>query len=79
MKLPNKITSYNSSVLSKFLVVLNCLESADLTPIELYRKTKKNFSSISEFYETLDCLYALGAIELTIPKDVLHYVDRNLL
>ena len=74
MRFPSKITSYGTSSLSKFPLVLDLLESADLTPSELYRKTKKSFDSISEFYEVLDELCALGAVELLMPKGVLHYV-----
>ncbi len=75
MRLPNKITPYNASSLSKFPLVLAHLELNDLTPGKLYEKTKKDFNGIGEFYETLDSLYALGAVELIVPKGVLHYVD----
>lgn len=74
MRLPSKIIPYNASSLSKFPLVLNCLEYTDLTPGKLYHKTRKSFDGISEFYEVLDSLYALGVIELILPKGVLHYV-----
>ncbi len=79
MRLPSKIISYSSSSLSKFSLILSLLESADQTPGELYYKVRKSFDSISEFYEALDGLYALGVIELIMPKGVLHYVGRDLL
>ena len=74
MRLPNKITSYSESALSKFPFVLDALKVDDLTPSRLYGKMKSKVDGIDEFYEILDGLYALGAVELIMPKGVLHYV-----
>ena len=72
MKFPSKVTSYKESSLAVFPVVLKNLEKKDMTPSELYKKTKGKISGIQEFLEILDCLYALNKIELE--GGVLHYV-----
>lgn len=61
---PNKIYSYNDSVLSKFVVVLNELIITDTSVIDLYDKIQKSFEDINDYIDTLACLYALNKIEL---------------
>lgn len=72
MKLPSKVTTYKSSAISLFPVVLTYLEKGDMMPSDLYRKMKNKVSGIQEFLEILDSLYALNKIELV--GEVLHYV-----
>ncbi len=72
MKFPSKVTSYKESSLALFPVILKHLEKKDMTPSELYKKTRRKMSGIQEFLEILDCLYALNKIELE--GGVLHYV-----
>lgn len=72
MKFPSKVTSYKESSLALFPVILKYLEKKDMTPAELYKKTKGKIQGIQEFLEILDCLYALNKIELE--RGVLHYV-----
>ena len=77
MKLPNKITSYKESILGKFYPVLNLLKQKDLRLYELYNNVRGDFATLGEFLEALDCLFALGKIEL-IEKDneeILHYAS----
>lgn len=76
MRLPSKVTAYGQSTLAKFPPILKHLSKQDLGPLTLYNKVKSKFSDISEFVDTLDCLYALGEIELLYPEEVLHYVGR---
>lgn len=74
MKMPNKVTSYKESSLSKFPVVLSLLEKSDLTPSELYVKVKKDkIQNITEFVEVIVCLYAMKKIEMN--GEILHYVN----
>ncbi|WP_410318478.1 ABC-three component system middle component 7, partial [Klebsiella pneumoniae] len=40
----------------------------------LYKKLNKKFVSVAEFSSALDCLYALGAIEL-LDEGVIQYVS----
>lgn len=74
MKLPSKITSYKECVLSKFTPILNILENEDVAILPLYSATKKQFTDIEEFMDTLDCLFALGKIVLNEERGVIHYV-----
>ncbi|HCX95303.1 MAG TPA: hypothetical protein DHH42_06495 [Clostridiales bacterium] len=75
MKLPNKITSYKESVIGKLYLVLSLLMSQDMNAYMLYKETIDSFTTTAEFIDTLDCLFALGAITL-LERDgaeVLHY------
>ena len=73
MLLPNNLISYDQSIISKFPVVLKELKNGPLSVHELYKRTIKKMSSISEFIDTLDCLYALGKIEFDEEEEVLRY------
>ena len=74
MKFPSKVTPYQASIVAKCPVVLSCLETEDMKPDMLYKKVKSKVSDVGEFLEILDCLYALGKIELYPEGGVLHYV-----
>lgn len=74
MLLPNKLYSYNESVLSKLPIVLKTLEEEDYGVSDLYWATKRYFSSVNEYIDALDCLYALNRIELDNNNGVLRYV-----
>ena len=74
MKFPSKVTPYQDSILAKFPIILACLETEDMDPEALYKKTNSKVSDIGEFVEILDCLYALGKIELNQKGGLIHYV-----
>ncbi len=74
MRLPNKITSYKESVISKFPPILSALQEADTGVFALYKTTMKHFDSIEEFMDTLDCLFALQRVRYDIEREVLCYV-----
>lgn len=74
MRLPNKVTSYQESVLSKLIVLLDVLCNKDTSLIGLYSDTKQSFSDISEFIDTVDVLFALNKLEYNEELGVLHYV-----
>lgn len=78
MRFPNKVTSYEKSVISKFPIILKELKDNELTPNKLYEKVKKKakFKNIKEFTEVLDCLFILDKIELT-EYGVIRYVEKN--
>lgn len=64
MKLPNKLFSYEESIISKFPIVLNELNGKEyITIYQLYINVIKKFDGISEFMQLLECLYALGKID----------------
>jgi len=74
MKLPSKVTSYQESVLSKFVVILEVLNDKDISLSELYSYTNQHFSDTTEFIDTIDCLFALNKLEYNDNLEVLHYV-----
>lgn len=76
MQLPNKVTSYKFSILSRFPIVLSILEEESLSPERLYSKVK-NKIDITEFLEVLDCLFVLGRIDFDNDLMELSYVDGN--
>lgn len=76
MRLPSKVTPYKDSILAKFPIVLTALQTTNLTPSELYKKVKGKIDGVVELVEILDCLYAVGKIEL-LYGEVLHYVEND--
>jgi len=74
MKLPNKVTSYKESTLSKLAPVLNKLKTKDYTVDSLYREVSSKIN-LSDFIDVLDILYVLD--EITVNKEVVHYVKRD--
>ena len=74
MKLPNKVITYKESTISKFPSVLSCLKEQDMSPASHYKNLKSKVEDIGEYIDILDCLYALGKIELIEHLGVLHYV-----
>lgn len=75
MRLPNKVTSYQESILSKLIVLLDALCNRDISLTELYSVTQQNFSDMSEFIDALDVLFALNKLEYNEELGVLHYVS----
>lgn len=74
MKLPSKVTPFSKSTIAHFPAILESLESEELTPSELYSKNKRKFGDMADFIDALDCLYALGKIEIT-SEGTLRYVE----
>ena len=74
MRLPNKVTSYSESVLSKLPIVLDRLTDGDVSPYVLYQDVVDKFAGVSEYIDALDCLFALKKIEFSVTEGVLHYV-----
>jgi hypothetical protein len=63
MLLPNKLFSYNESVLPKLPLILQELDQPK-TPHELLAGLGNIIKSPLELMDALDCLYALKEIEL---------------
>ena len=74
MKLPNKVTSYEESVLGKLVPILNLLSQKNMHIYELYAETRALYNSYLDFVDVLDCLFALRKIEYFDNEGVLHYV-----
>lgn len=76
MRLPSKVTPFSDSVISLFPTILECLEQQDMSPHDLFERLSSG-KDISVFMNALDCLFALGQIEIKEETGVLHYVGRN--
>lgn len=64
MKFPNKLYTYNESIISKLPIIMNEIENHENCSIyNLYSSVISRFQNITEFLDALDCLYALGKIE----------------
>lgn len=63
MLLPNKLFSYNESVLSQLPLILRELDQPK-TPNELLVNLGNSMKSPLELLDALDCLYALKEIDL---------------
>ena len=74
MLLPNKLFSYEESILSRFPLVLSMLQEKPMRVSELYKRLNDYVESVNDFIEILDCLYALGKIESDGEEGVLKYV-----
>ncbi|MDR3022295.1 MAG: hypothetical protein LBU60_06465 [Clostridiales bacterium] len=73
MKFPNKVISFNESIISKFALILNTLKEKGYTAIELFHLMCEQDIDIPNFIDILDCLFALNKI--TFDKtDRLQYV-----
>jgi hypothetical protein len=77
MRLPNKVTPYANSVIARFPDILEALMQEDMSPKELFELTTSGKKDMGDFLSALDCLFALGKIELIEEGRVLRYVDRN--
>jgi len=64
MLFPSKVISYNESILPKLPLVLHYLENGPKKISDVYRYTKGKMTDLSDLFEVLDCLYALGMIDL---------------
>lgn len=77
MKLPSKTTPYERSVLALFPKILRVLREREKDVSELYAAAGAD--NYSDFMSALDCLYALGRIELDPERRLLRYVETNTL
>ena len=75
MKLPDKVTTYRESVLSKLTPTLDTLSRKPMSPIELFQQTQQLYSNVEEFIDTLDCLYITGKISYLEDEGVIQYVE----
>lgn len=75
MKLPSKTTPYKGSVLAAFPAILTQLREQNMTVAEL-RKALPEID-FGDFINALDCLYALGKVDLDAERRTLNYVGTD--
>ena len=64
MLFPSKVISYNESILPKLPLVLRFLEQRPQKIRAVYKHMQGSVTDVSDLFEVLDCLYALGMIEI---------------
>lgn len=74
MKLPSKVTAYKDSTISKFPIVLTKIQQNDY-PISILFEELKGLITIEDYIDVLDSLFILG--QITLEKEILHYVKRD--
>lgn len=74
MIIPNKLFTYQESILSKLPIALEELEKGPLHVKDLYKKMLPSINGVSEYMDLLDCLYALNKIEFDKERGEIIYV-----
>ncbi|MFD2334385.1 ABC-three component system middle component 7 [Cohnella sp. GCM10020058] len=77
MLTPNKIISFNESIIGKMIVILRHLELGEQSISKLYHQTFHNFDEIDEFIFSLEVLYLLDSIEVDFGKGAIKYVKAD--
>ncbi|MDK7699097.1 ABC-three component system middle component 7 [Cutibacterium avidum] len=78
MRLPNKLFSFEESTLANLPVILEPLESGPMAVLDLYRSVETALGGPDEFLDTMMCLYALGAVEITDERQVIAHVGPTV-
>lgn len=74
MKLPNKVVSYDESVLPYLCKILSILEkNKKLNILNLYKESNMDFASFSEWYDAILCLYYLNAVNYNFETGEIEY------
>lgn len=80
MILPNKLITFNESILRKMVYVLDEMSEHNTEHIrELYFRVKDNFEDINQYIVALDVLFVLGKIDYNTETQVVEYVKTNIL
>lgn len=74
MRLPNKNTPIQKSILPLLPIILNNIPSDGISLNELYKSINNYFESVLDFRDSITCLIVIGKINLSnnlIKKGVL--------
>lgn len=77
MILPNKLVSFQNSLLPKTVLIIDELSAKPFSVNELYEKLRKKFEDIDQFILTLDVLYLLEKVRYNEEWEVLEYVEKD--
>lgn len=77
MIFPDKLVSFQDSIIAKSVCILKTLEIQSWLVSELYVETKEHFEDVSEFLLALDTLYLLDKIDFNDELQELEYVKKN--
>lgn len=79
MILPNKLISFQDSILAKTVFILNEISADSMSVSSLYNKVKSHFEDINQYILTLDVLFTLEKIYYNEEMQVIEYVKTNIL
>ena len=74
MRLPNKTTPCNRSIIPYFPRIAAVLSEEDAAPMTVYNVIEIDGKNVGDYLDALDCLFAVGSITLT-EGGLLHYAD----
>lgn len=77
MIFPDKLVSFQDSIIAKSIYILKELQNNELVVSDLFIATKEYFEDVSEFLLALDTLYLLGKINLNDKSQVIQYAEKN--
>ncbi|WP_252503521.1 ABC-three component system middle component 7 [Sporosarcina sp. Marseille-Q4943] len=77
MLVPNKVITFNDSIIGKMTFILDFIIKNEMTIQDLYFATQEHFGEIDEFIYSLDVLFLLDAIKVDFNKGVVSYVKRD--
>ncbi|CDB74156.1 ABC-three component system middle component 7 [Clostridium sp. CAG:265] len=63
MIFPNKLKTYEESILSKLPIVLNIILEGKRDILEIYKLCENHFNEVQEYIYVLDILYILNKIK----------------
>ena len=66
MIFPNKLKTYEESILSKLPIVLNIILEGKRDILEIYKLCENHFNEVQEYIYVLDILYILNKIKYVI-------------
>lgn len=58
MRLPNKIYTYNESIIADMIKILSTIDKP-MSVTDLYKKVKNKNLNIDRYIEAIDCLYII--------------------
>lgn len=61
MRLPNKIYTYNESIIADMIKILSTIDKP-MSVTDLYKKVKNKNLNIDRYIEAIDCLYIIKKI-----------------
>ena len=79
VRLPNKSIPYRKSIFMYFPRILVILSKHTCTPLHLYQQLDMPEKEWGDFMDALDCLFALGKVDLPSSGGKLRYAQRNTL
>lgn len=70
IQLPNKLYSYKKSTLAQIPIVLDAIKNVPVPVVDLYKQIRPLLDDATDFMSVMDCLYALGAIDINDEGEV---------